>query len=415
MLAPVRALLTFCLLATLLGCPEPTPPVEPPPAAPAPANSADKQAVSAPAAEPAAVPPLAPVPVTRALPHRAAPREGCASRHEQTLDRPALRAIALHFDGSPALVTLEDQGRMLALWRWSGGSFQRGPQLSLEQKAVRGSALCKGARCELALLDEAAHLLALHVEPGRFGKPRMLASRVDRRMAPALAYAGQQLIYAYTASVDEAMHTFWIARSGDAATPARDLTPTGHGAAAATFVLGAKTPTLVVVDAHAGLSPLLELSFGDSGAPSEARVRMPVSQPYEPPRLAAFEWDNGEVEVAYTAVGRLAMTAVGRVSLRKPSEPTALSPSKGYGELAFAVARSHKRVLFALEVPLDGKPEAQRELVLKLLSASSTHDTLRFAAGARDPSLVAMHGAGEYMLAYSHGDSIHAVVLGCAD
>jgi hypothetical protein len=336
-------------------------------------------------------------------------------RHQQALSADSERALAANFAGAPIVVALEGKGSTLALWTSGPQGFTRTLSAPLESKAQRAAIVCTGARCELAVVDERARLLGLQLTSKSFSAPRVLASGLDRRFAPALADTGSRVLYAYTASVDKAMHTFWLeSKDGKVSAPS-DLTPRAHGAAAPSFVLGSKLPTLVAVDPWAGLSPLLEVSFGVLGPPSAAVVRTPVSQPYEPPLLIAMEWSSGDVEVAYTAVGRLAMTAVGRVPLRKASEPAALSPSKGYGELSFAAARSRRRALFAVEVAVDTKPDAPRQVALKLLDGVSTGEGPIFAADARHPSVSSLRDPGEYLVTYARSNVIQAALVGCQD
>jgi hypothetical protein len=343
------------------------------------------------------------------------PAHGCVVRHEQVLAGPAERALSGSLSGAAAAVVFERAGQALSLWTsGADGTLQRVSERALEAKAARGAIACAAAKCELALVDERGRLLALQIDALQISAPRTLASGLDRRFAPALRLAGSRTLYAYTANVGDAMHTFWVVGQEGKFSPARDLTPVGHGAAAPSFVLGNQRATLIAVDAHAGMSPLLEFSF-DAAEPSAALVGTPVSQPYEPPLLAAIEWPGGEVEVDYTAVGRLAMTAVGRVLLRKPSEPTALSGSKGYGELSFAVARSRKRALFALEVPVDAKPDAKRELALKLSDGRTTTAGPVLPADARKPSVAALADPGEYLVTYAHAEAIHALLVACDD
>lgn len=418
MLARVRAPTTTALLVLLAACDKSAPPVEPhqPPleSAQVAEKKAPTRADPRPEGQPAAESlPSAPLPDTRndARP----PKDGCVVRHEQALSGNSERALSGSFAGAPIVVALEEQGSTLALWTSGAKGFTRTVSAPLEAKAQRASIVCTGSRCELALVDERARLIGLSLTSKAFSAPRVLASGLDRRFAPALADTGARVLYAYTANVDKAMHTFWLeSKAGKASAPS-DLTPRAHGAAAPSFVLGSKLPTLVVVDPWAGLSPLLELRFGVQGPPGEALVRTPVSQPYEPPLLAAVEWQGGDVEVAYTAVGRLAMTAVGRVLLRKASEPAALSPSKGYGELSFAAARSQTRALFAIEVAVETKPDAPREIALKLLDGVSTGQGPTFADDARHPSVSSLRDPGEYLVTYARANTIQAALVGCQD
>jgi len=416
MLARVRALFPIALIVFLGACDKPAAQRELSQQAAEPAKTAetksDPPAMEAPRVG-GAPPAERPTQLPQGLASGRPPAGGCVLRHEQALSQGAEWAVAASLAGGPVAIALE--GSTLALWTSSATGFTRTATQALDAKAQRAAAACTGARCELAVVDERARLLALSLTSTGLSAPRTLASGLDRRFAPAIINVGARVLYAYTANVDKAMHTFWLESKNGKASAPQDLTPLAHGAAAPSFVLGSKLPTLVVVDPWAGLSPLLELHFGLEGPPSEAVVRTPVSQPYEPPLLAAVEWASGDVEVAYTAVGRLAMTAVGRVPLRKASEPSALSPSKGYGELWFAAARSATRALFALEVPVDSKPNAAREITLKLLDGSSTGQGPTFAADARHPSVASLRDPGEYLVTYARGTTVFAALVGCDD
>jgi len=420
MLGGVRApLLLLCLLWSF-ACTKPSAPPGPTRDEAVAADLPSKQASEAPPESPPSVSPRAPPPApakpARTQPQKAPPSGSCLVRRESVLDPHAERALAANLDGRAAAIVFEKEGHTLALYTsGSDGSIQRTAERALDGKAKHGSVSCLAARCELAIVDERGRLLALQVASGQLSLPRVLASGLDRRFAPAVHQTDARTLHAYTANVDEAMHTFWVATQDGKSSVARDLTPVGHGAAAPTFVLGSKRVTLVVADAHAGLSPLLEFTFANVGDPSAAQVRTPVSQPYEPPLLAAIEWPSGEVEVDYTAVGKLAMTAVGRVLLRQTTEPTALSPSRGYGELSFGVARSQKRALFAIEVPVDASKDAQRQIQLKLTDGNTTTAGPMLAVGSHRPSVASLAEAGEYILSYSQGDEVRAALIGCDD
>ncbi len=345
-----------------------------------------------------------------------APPHGCAIAEEQELGA-SERGLALYLGGLPAVLAVATDGRALALWTPSpAGRFAAGPRVSLDAAWSRGAVAC-AASCELAWVDARGQLLALSFERAGFTSPRTFASHADRRFAPAVSQLGDKVLYAYTATVDEAMHTFLVERRGGQVSPPRDLAPPGQGAAAPVFVLGTPRPILVALDAHAGVSPLLEWTFDAAGNPSEALVRTPVSQPYTPPLLAAVQMPDAEIEVAYTAIGRVAMTAIGRVPLRRAVEPTALLPSRGYGELSFSAARGHRVALFALEVPSSPAADAPRGLALKLLSGGETYDgpNIESGAGVRRPSLASGPAPGAFLLAYTRGGALFAAQLACDD
>jgi hypothetical protein len=265
-----------------------------------------------------------------------------------------------------------------------------------------------------AWVDARGALWLSEITEDRFGKGRALAHGVDRRFAPSLAHAGGLLV-AFTRTVDEVMHT-QLARVSAAAVSSEDVTPAGHGAAAGTFVLGAAPPSLVMIDARAGVSPLLEVRFDAQGKASPAEVRTPVSQPYAPPALAAVALSEGQVEVAFSAIGRAAATAIGRVPLYRAEAPAALVPSKGYGELQFSAARGARAALFALDAFTAPSKDAPRELSVKLLDAQGEGGTLVVRAeDPRDhaPSLAAGLQAGEFWLAYTTDEALRLARLVC--
>jgi hypothetical protein len=171
-----------------------------------------------------------------------------------------------------------------------------------------------------------------------------------------------------------------------------------------------------MVDARAGVSPLLEVRFDAQGNASPAQVRTPVSQPYAPPALAAVALSEDEVEVAFTAIGRAAATAIGRVPLTRAQAPEALVPSKGYGELRFSVAKGRRAALFAYEVSKHASNDPAREIHVKLVDSRGEGAPLVVQAQASSavaPSVVAAQRAGEFWLAYALPDRVVLARLAC--
>ncbi|HEX5658327.1 MAG TPA: hypothetical protein VFX59_14090 [Polyangiales bacterium] len=329
-----------------------------------------------------------------------APANGCAIELEQRLGA-GTRGVALK-DG---IVVASDDA--LTLWQLAD-AFREGPHIKLDAPVAKASAVC-ASDCQLAWIDQKMRLFHTRLD----GAPaKELARGVDRRFAPALALQGDRTLIAFTTTVDEVMHTKLLGVRGDKLEPTQDVTPEGHGATAPTFLLGA-SPTLIAIDAHGGISPLLELPLDGTGKPRASLVRTPVSQPFEPPQLAAVQWSSGEAEAFFTVIGKLAMTAIGRVPLRRPETIDALSPSRGYGELSFAVARGPRRTLFAYEVPVASTPKAERKLELALSDGARTDPGPSFEAPALAPSLARTPGG--YLLAYTRADQVHGALLRCAD
>ena len=267
---------------------------------------------------------------------------------------------------------------------------------------------------DVALVNTHAELSVVRIENGKVSAPRTLATGIDMRFAPALARQSSGLLVAYTQTVEGAMHTF-VAHVTDSKIAVKDVTPISHGAGAASFVLGADAATLVMLDARAGVSPLLEVGFENNGTPKLALVRTPVSQPYAPPLLVAVHVPNNEVQVAYTAIGRAAATAVGILPLRRAEAPRALLPSLGYGALSFSGALGKRAAVFALESPVSATKDAERALVVKVLddrgegpalTLKATHGTLS------KPSIVAASDRAFFLL-YFDGTIWMLAALDC--
>jgi hypothetical protein len=272
-----------------------------------------------------------------------------------------------------------------------------------------------------AWVDEQAHLMLVSIDGDRFGRARSLAEGVDRRFAPALGRVKSQLLLAFTRSVAESMHVHLVRvevqdKGGEHST-LEDLTPAGHGASAPTFIVGAAPPSLVFVDAHAGVSPLLEVSFDGAGRAEPAVVRTPVSQPYAPPALAAVQLAPTRTVVAYTAIGRAAATAIGLVPLRSTEAPTALVPSNGYGELALSVAQQGGLAVFAVEDFKASGKDAPRKVLVGVVDAAGAGELMELGAGAAhasSPSIRAESAPGEFSVAYSSPQGVHTSHVLCS-
>jgi hypothetical protein len=411
----VRLALALTVLLSLAACEHEKAPAaseESAPARPAPRNTPEKPST---APTNAASSPAAPAPPVQAveLPHGSLPVRGCTLAAERVLS-PKAERVWLAQEGGELVVLVASDLRTLALHR--GGalvSLRAVASLTLDVPLARASLTGTARGPQLAYVDDQGRVQLVHLEPERFARPRTLATGADRRFAPAVTATDTRVLVAFTRAVGEAMHTF-VARVDGEAVALSDVTPEGHGAAAPTFVLGADPPALVMIDAHAGVSPLLELPFDGAGKPGEVAVRTPVSQPYTPPLLAAVQLADGSVEVAYSAVGKLAATAIGRVPLRRSAEAVALLPSRGYGELSLSAARGEARAAFAYESPRSSEPRAPRSLEVTLVDEQGAGPPLLLAgdgAEARRPSL-AVH-AGTLWLGYTRGGQAMLAALRC--
>lgn len=296
------------------------------------------------------------------------------------------------------------------------GTWEAFGKVSLKTKlSVRPEGLSRAdGGVSLAWIDERGDLWLVEVGARKLGTPRVLVKGVDPRFAPALAEHSGQLLVAYTQTRDGAMHTM-LTRVRGSETKSQDVTPTSHGAGAASFVLGSEKPVLVMLDARAGVSPLLEVPFDAKGEPLTAIVRTPVSQPYAPPLLSVFEL-AGQAQAVFTAIGRAAATAVGIVSLRRAEAPRPLVPSLGYGELHFDVSLGEGAVIFASESPTAPSLEASRDLVVMRIDEKGEGPSLTIKAEASSlarPQLVSEATAHAFSLVFFEGSELVWLRLAC--
>jgi len=342
----------------------------------------------------------------------------CAVRRRLALD-PRATLGSLVTDGERALVLLfvpSGSGGTLELSHSEGTTLA--PMLSVSLAAPL--ALPPVAQMDgegvlsMALVDTHGSLSLLEVRQSKASAPRVISRGIDRRFLPSMARAKGVHLVAFTQTVDELMHTF-VARVSPSSVELSDVTPISHGAAAATFVLGAAEPTLVMLDARAGVSPLLEVGFDPNGQARPAIVRTPVSQPYAPPLLAAFEVAGADTQVAYTAIGRAAATAVGIVPLRRPEAARALLPSLGYGPLSFTVALGSRAAVFATESPVSAARDALRAIMVKVVDDQGEGSALTIAGEGTcsRPTLAASATKRAFYLMHAEGTALVLSVLDC--
>jgi hypothetical protein len=349
----------------------------------------------------------------RQLAQVALAKRACVRADELLLHTEAARVLLPTQDSTLAALIVHKDQKQLEWWSGRfGESAERTATLPLSSAAQRISLVRKAAGLyTIAWVDGQGAVQSVQYEARKFGPPRVVGKGADRRFAPALFERGSQSLIAYTASVDDVMHTF-VQHASESAV---DITPLGHGAAAATFVQGQEAPALIMIDARAGISPLLEVTFTEQGQPKPAVVRTPVSQPYAPPHLRAVLVPGGEVEVAFSAVGKLAASAIGRVPLRRAVSALPLHASRGYGELAFDVALSGHAALFAMQVPRDEKPDAPQQIEVAWLDKSGDGKTLTLSQGesASAPSIAATPLPGEVLVGYVREQKAYVARLRC--
>jgi len=317
--------------------------------------------------------------------------------------------------GDDVLVLSGDR-KTLSLLRETGTKFSEIAKRSLPAtlQQLRMAEAQGTDTTRFAFVDGRGQLFTGSAGPRHIDISKALASGLDRRFAPAMHVGAGRMLVAYTKAVSESMHTYVLdtRREEEAAW---DVTPEGHGASAPSFVRGDAAATLVMLDAHEGISPLLEVSIPSSGAPTPATVRTPVSQPYAPTELLAAQTPWGEVQVAYTAVGKLAATAIGRVPLKRADMPTALHPSRGYGQVHFDLALGKASAIFAMQVPIDANEGAKHRIEIVWTGPSDMSSPLVLdGEGASGPSL-ANAGSGHYWLSYVVGGRAVRRELACAN
>jgi hypothetical protein len=309
-------------------------------------------------------------------------------------------------------LVVESTRKRIAVYVLDGERFvQRGSHTP--DAEVRSIALAGGADGTFlaAYTDARGSLAVLDLDVRGVKRAEPLAQSVDTRFQPALSGDAPAAV-AYTQSVGEAMHTFVRTRRGATFGSAVDVTPLGHGAAAPTFAAGVKPRALFVIDARAGLSPLLEIPLPEA-VPSPAIVRTPVSQPAAPPRLRAARWEEGEVHVLYTATGKLAATAIGHVVATRTDPPVAVVPSIGYGELRMDLLARPGGMLVAVEVPDDLPVTATRHVEILRLDAQGEAPRFKLPTANVSRPTLAAGTDNSVWLGYRAPDGVHVAELRC--
>ncbi|MFO0697201.1 MAG: hypothetical protein U0230_26735 [Polyangiales bacterium] len=242
--------------------------------------------------------------------------------------------------------------------------------------------------------------------------PRVVAESVDARFPPAVASIGRHILVAYTVT-GETAHVKLASFEGDGAVRTVELTPPSGGASAPTFVRDAARPTLVLVDPRDGFSPILRIGFTDEGEPTAASVVRPVTNLYDPARIAVAS-GGGDLQIAYTAHGAAAATAIGFVrGAPTAPAPVSLVRPTGYGALWVDAAGSPSGAVFASLVPVGREQGSARSLELRLVDADGLGPALAVGQGVAFPG-IARVAPGLYGVAYSTGTAVEAVFARCA-
>lgn len=270
----------------------------------------------------------------------------------------------------------------------------------------------------VAFVDGAGKLWARRLRVGRggTGAPVEIASTVDTRFAPALASSQDHTLLAWTAA-STPMHTHLAVLSSEGAVISRhDVTPTGLGATAPSFVSGANPPVLVALDAHEGMSPILRIEIGNHGEPQPAQVALPVGMVSSPPELAAASSPVGTY-VAYTGLGSAATSAIGIVAIAPiAGTPEALVKGTAYGPLHVAAAAAPRALVFAADAPTQAGKAPPHEIHVHVVGLHGVGPAT-IIHGAGDAARVALVRAegGNYGLAFTSPAGVYLARLRCDD
>lgn len=279
------------------------------------------------------------------------------------------------------VVSVNDEGHASPLYRATlAGSTGDGSRI--RTAAPRLLPLSTG-RLLLLAVDGRGALLATLLDaslPTAGGAMRPIAEHVDLRFPPAVAEFSEHLFISYTDGSATPMRAFLITTdlvlNG---AMSRDLTPAGMGGASPVWFPRENGSTLLFVDAHGGLSPLVSTDAEPGGATSEVRVERALSTIAEPAQIAAASIGR-DAYVAYVAIGRAATSAVGLVKLGNNNPPVAIVPGIGYGSSHVSAVSLGHGIVFAADAPPPPDSHAARHLVLRAFDQAGLGEALNIAS-----------------------------------
>lgn len=250
---------------------------------------------------------------------------------------------------------------------------------------------------------------------------RALGSGADLRFAPAVAsLRGGAAAIAYTDGSATPMRVRLIVVRPDLSTAAtHDVTPPSLGASAPVFDRYADSPTLVFLDAHGGLSPVVRLGLAEDGTPGAAQIDRPLSTVSEPARLAAAHLGPRRF-VAYTAIGRAATSAIGLVELGGTLPVVPLVPGEGYGVLQVSGVSAPAAAIFVMTRPVPGVAATERfngQVLVRLVDDAGVGPALVVTDAEERASYVALARADDATVgvAYTTSAGVDVRWLRCAD
>ena len=297
-------------------------------------------------------------------------------------------------------------------------AFDIDPPHTQKRLAAPGLGARDDSAVLLATVDGAGKLSArsLRMGPGGGGERLELASGVDTRISPSVAYSETRALIAYTAASTPMRAKLVVLSNTGRLVATHDVTPESMSAAAASFVDGAQPPTLLAIDARDGLSPLLRIDVAGDGTPKPAQVVLPLSTVSTPPRLSAASASIG-AHVLYTGMGSAATSAVGLVSIEPiVGRPSPFVPGTGYGALHISTAAAPAAVVLAAEVPTAPTKDAPREIHVALITRRGQSKALVLPVpGGASHSSLARDAHGTIALAFSAPSGVYVARLRCDD
>jgi hypothetical protein len=297
-------------------------------------------------------------------------------------------------------------------------SFDVKPPMSSERLAPPALAARTDNDVVLAYSDGSGVLRARPMRLARAGHGASveIAQGVDTRFAPALTTAQDRTLLAYALG-STPMRTLLVALAPDGRiVDQRDLTPPSMGATAPSFVAGATPPSLVMLDARDGASPLLRVDLGADGTAAPAAVVTAVSMVASPPVLAAASSSSGAY-AAYTGIGSAATTAVGILPIAPiAGSPEALVPGTAYARLHVSAVAAPRAVLFAASAPTAAGKDPLLELHVHAVGVTGPGPAavIRATAGARMPA-IARDDQGHVGVAFTTPNGAFVAILRCDD
>ncbi|MBK8171558.1 MAG: hypothetical protein IPK60_14590 [Sandaracinaceae bacterium] len=273
-------------------------------------------------------------------------------------------------------------------------------------------------RLLLAAIDGTGALVATLIDatlPTTGAQMRSLARNADMRFSPAIGEVNAHLIVAYTDGSATPMRmmtvTTDIALSG---ATSRDISPAGMGGASPTWIDGAQSPTLIFVDAHGGLSPLLTATWTAEGTMSPVQVERALSTIAEPAAIASGQF-GADRYVAYVAIGRAATSAVGLVKLGASDPPIAIIPGVGYGASHVSAASTRTGIVFVADAPPTAETAGARQFVARVLDEAGLGQPLTIPSPEPGPNFASIARAegDSFDVAFSTSAAVYLARIRC--